>query len=247
MIKNILRGLAPVAAAALMAGCGAGVGAVGSGNEGVPLAQLDTSGEPPSRLTLAGPDSIVVTDGPGLSIDVEGDADAIQVLRFHLEQGALEISREQGSRARGRATVRVAMPSPRAIAVAGSGRITAQSMAPQAKVDIAGSGRLEVTRIEADALEVNVVGSGTFSTAGRAEALELDIAGSGDVQADNLEVGTADVNIMGSGDATFSSDGTVDGKIMGSGDITVTGSATCRVTSMGSGSITCRPKATASE
>lgn len=248
---KLFRTIAPVAAMALAAGLAGCKDAHISINDedGVPLSELDMSGDPPTELVLAGPDSVVVTSGDKLDIDVEGDAKAVEALRFTLKDGTLGVMRGSGFRNLGGAlaTVRVTMPAPEKIIIAGSGGVAAQSIAPKGEVVIAGSGRLDLAYADADSLDVNVVGSGTFGAAGKARKLDLTVAGAGSMEAPGLSVDEADVTIMGSGDADFASDGKVKAKIMGSGDVTVTGSATCTIEAMGSGKVTCRPAAPAGE
>ena len=77
MINKLLKGFAPAALAALslgLAGCDINISAGDS--DGVPLSELDMSGDPPTELVLAGPDKIIITDGDALAIDVEGDDEA---------------------------------------------------------------------------------------------------------------------------------------------------------------------------
>lgn len=248
---KLFRTFAPLAAVALaagLAGCNdAGVSI--NGEDGVPLAELDTSGQVPTELVLAGPDSVVVTTGEPLDIKVEGDPKAVEALRFSLKDGTLGVTRDKAFKDLGdaRATVRVTMPAPEKIVIAGSGGVAAQAIAAKGEVVIAGSGRLDVAYAEADELDVNVVGSGTFGAAGKARKLDLTVAGSGSMDAPGLTVDDAEVTILGSGDSDFASNGTVKAKIMGSGDVTVTGSATCTIEAMGSGKVTCRPAAPAGE
>ena len=248
---KLFRTLAPVAAIALAAGLAGCKDANISinGDDGVPLSKLDMSGDPPTELVLAGPDSVVVTNGAKLDINVEGDPKAVEALRFTLKDGTLGVMRGSDFRDLDgkQATVRVTMPAPEKIVIAGSGGIAAQSIATKGEVVIAGSGRLDVAFAEMDELEVNVVGSGTFGAAGKAKKLDLTVAGTGSMEAAGLKVDDAKVTIVGSGDADFASDGTVKAKIMGSGDVTVTGSATCTIEAMGSGKVTCRPAAAPNE
>lgn len=248
---KLFRSLAPVAAIALAAGLAGCKDAQIRINdeEGVPLAELDTSGPAPTELVLAGPDSVVVTNGDALDIDVEGDTRAVEALRFTLKDGTLGVMRRSGLGDLGGelATVRVTMPAPAKIVIAGSGGVAAQGMARKAEVTIAGSGRLDLAYVDAEELEASVLGSGTLGAAGKAKRLDLTVAGAGSMEAAGLSVGEAEVTIMGSGDAEFASDGKVKAKIMGSGDVTVTGSATCTVEAMGSGRVTCRPAGGAAE
>lgn len=248
---KFVRAVAPAMVLALAAGLAGCKDATISINDedGVPLAELDQSGDPPTELVLAGPDSVVVTSGKKLAIAVEGDPRAVDALRFTLKDGTLGVLRQSGLKdiGGGQATVRVTMPAPAKIVIAGSGGVAAQGMARKAEVVIAGSGRLDLAYADADELDVKVLGSGTFGAAGKAKTLDLTVAGAGTMEGAGLKADTAKVTIMGSGDADFASDGTVKAKIMGSGEVTVTGSATCTIEAMGSGRVNCRPAAPAAE
>ena len=92
--------------------------------DGVPLSELDTSGQTPNALALAGPDKVVVTEGAKLAIAVSGDKDAIEALRFNLDDGTLGIMRNKHAKAGGVATIAVTVPALREIILAGSGDIT---------------------------------------------------------------------------------------------------------------------------
>jgi hypothetical protein len=248
MIGKIFKGLAPVlamAAAAGVAGCdGAHISI--NDKEGVPLSELDMDGKAPSELVLASPDEVIVTEGATLDIDVSGDQQAVDALRFTLDAKTLGIMRKKGDwKGSGKATVRVTMPPIEKLVVAGSGTVTAPRMAGSAEVTIAGSGTARTARVDADKMEVTVAGSGTYEAAGAAKSLELTIAGSGSARMAGLKVDDAEITIAGSGDAQFASDGTVKANIMGSGDVQVTGTAKCTIKSMGSGKLHCAPASSA--
>jgi hypothetical protein len=236
--------IAPIIAVAMgsmASGCDGAKINIGDTN-GVPLEELDMAGAAPESLVLAAPDSVVLTKGKKLSIDVEGDDDSKEGLRFSLDDGTLGISRENGMGWRGeKATIRVTMPSPSAITMAGSGSVAAQDMASEASITIAGSGRVDVASLKADALTIAVMGSGQVGVAGTAKTLDLSIAGSGRAELDELNAETAEISIAGSGSGAFASDGEVTANIVGSGDVTVFGRATCEISSVGSGSLTCKP------
>ncbi|NVD44438.1 DUF2807 domain-containing protein [Altererythrobacter sp. HHU K3-1] len=210
-----------------------------SGSNGVPLAEFDTSGEAPTRFTLSGPDRVILTRGDTLDIDVSGDSRAVDLLRFERDGDNLTVARAKSSGDNGTAIVRLTMPAPRNITLAGSGEIEASDLAAETELSIAGSGTIRAPRVAAQLLDVNIAGSGTLEAAGRADRLDLNIAGSGDANMSSLKVEAAEINIMGSGDARFASDGQVDANIMGSGDVTVIGRARCKVSAMGSGTVTC--------
>jgi len=240
--KRLATRAATLAAAGLLSGC-AYMDIESSGlSDGVRLAELDMSGSAPTAISLIGPDEVILSEGERLDIRVEGDREAADKVRFELDGDDLAIGREDGSsNGRSRATIRVTMPPPREIAVAGSGSITAPVLAKSAELDIAGSGSIKVAAIDADRLEVNIGGSGTATGAGRAAVLEVSVAGSGDVELAELTADKVEVSIAGSGDVELASDGSVEASIAGSGDVIVSGSATCSVSSVGSGTLTCKP------
>ncbi|MBB3034423.1 head GIN domain-containing protein [Alteriqipengyuania lutimaris] len=241
-------GLAIAAAATLLSACNADFN-ISSGSSGVPLAELDYEGATPTGISLTGPDRVIVTSGETLAIDVEGDRDVTETLRFDLDDDTLGIGREGSWRQKGVATIRVTMPTPTRLSLAGSGEIGLDRLGTGGNVDIsiAGSGESRIARIDADVLDISVAGSGSLTAAGRVETLDLSIAGSGDLDMREVEVGNADIAIAGSGDAVFSSDGTVDASIMGSGDVEVIGNARCDVSSMGSGEVRCTARASRSQ
>ncbi|WP_228766198.1 head GIN domain-containing protein [Pelagerythrobacter aerophilus] len=239
MLQKILKGVAPVIALMMATGCNGSINI--NGSDGVPLSELDLTGKTPTEVVAAGPDSVIVTRGETLAIDVSGDREAVDALRFTLDDETLGIMRENEnwSSTDGRATVRVTLPRLEKLVVAGSGTVEADMIDGNAEVTIAGSGSANTAQVDADVLEVNIAGSGTYRAAGRATTLELNIAGSGEAEMERLKVDKADITIAGSGDAAFASDGTVEASIMGSGDVSVTGSASCTISSMGSGTLKC--------
>jgi hypothetical protein len=202
------------------------------GYAGVPLGELDLTGPTPHQIKLSGPAQVVLSEGETLAIAVEAGPDGEEAL-FALDDGQLRIS---GGRD---AIVRVTMPAPRKLAVAGSGRINAAKLAHDGEISIAGSGRAEVAALEGGRIKANLAGSGRAAIDGQAEHFELSIAGSGSCDAEGLMVESATINIAGSGDAIFACNGEVTAHLMGSGNVIVRGSARCSVHSVGSGTVTC--------
>lgn len=246
MFTSLLKKFLPVAAIGMglaLSGCD-GMNIQIGDSDGVPLSELDMSGPAPTELILAGPDSVILTEGDTLAVEVEGDDDAVASLRFANEDGKFAIMREKNSWSdKGTATIRVTMPLPSEVKIAGSGTATLPGLAKAAEVTLAGSGKAIIADVAATRLELTVAGSGTIEATGTAERLEMTIAGSGSANMAGLQVGDAEITIAGSGDAEFASDGKVEAKIMGSGDVNVTGNATCTVESVGSGSVTCKAAA----
>ena len=123
MIHRVLKGFAPLAtlAGAMLVSACDGVDIQIGDPDGVPLAELDMTGAPPSELVFAGPDKVIVTKGDTLDIDVSGDEDAIAELRFSLDGDALGISRKSSDwGGTGIATIRVTTPDISTLVLAGS-------------------------------------------------------------------------------------------------------------------------------
>ena len=239
---KFFKAMGPVAAMALAAGVAGCDNAKFrmDGSQGVPLAELDLSGEIPDSVNLLSADTLRIATGEDFTISLEGDDEAKEGVRFIFEDGALSVLRDGDFwNSNRRATITVTMPAPRHLVLAGSGAIYADALARRAEVTIAGSGKVETMSVDVETLDVNVAGSGSYRASGKAEELDLSIAGSGDARLDGLTVGKADVSIAGSGDTVFASDGSVEVRIMGSGNVTVRGEARCRVRSFGSGTLTC--------
>ena len=201
--------------------------------DGVPLEELDLTGPPPREVTLRGPARVELGEGEVFRIDVQAGAEDDEV-RFSLDDDRLGIA------GGGRDTVvNVTLPAAAKLSVAGSGRMTAERLASDGEIAIAGSGRLEVANVGGGRLKVHVAGSGRLAIDGKADTLELSIAGSGSCDGEGLLVEKAAVHIAGSGDAIFACSSEVDAHLMGSGNVIVRGSARCSVHSVGSGSLTC--------
>ena len=242
MFDRFIKSLAPAAAALLAASATAGCDAldisVGDG-DAVPLAELDMSGRAPTQIVLAGPDNVIVTEGDTLDILVEGNAEAVDAVRFSRSDDTLSISRKNVSSKSPEATVRVTMPLPQSVTLAGSGTIDVPGMTKKAEATIAGSGKARIAGLDAETFDVMIAGSGSLEAEGETERLDLTLAGSGKAPMGKLQADKADVTIAGSGKAGFASDGTVDASIMGSGTVDISGNARCEVSTMGSGKLRC--------
>ena len=248
-MKRFFKTIAPIAGLAMsaaLAGCDGNTSFRMNGEEGVPLSELEMSGEAPTSLAIAGPDLVKITEGDQLAITVDGAREDADSLRFVLEDGQLGIMRADGWKDGGKVTVNVTMPAPREIAIGASGSVETSGMADDAKIAIGGSGSVDVARLDSSRLDIAIGGSGTVRAAGRADTLKLAVGGSGDLVAPDLMVENANISVGGSGNAEFSSDGRVEASIAGAGDIVVHGSAKCELSSFGSGSLTCKPRAGAS-
>lgn len=231
--------LAPIAALGLaLTGCN-DMSIRIDGEDGVPLSELDMSGGAPTGVALLGPDTVIVTQGDTLDIKVEGEA--AEAVRFTLSDNTLGVMREDEMwNGDGKATIRVTMPAPKDLNMAGSGRIEAPTLADRADINIAGSGSVVIATLATNRLDVAMAGSGSVKASGTVERLDIAVLGSGQTDLSGLEADNAEVSIAGSGDVMLASNGRVEANIAGSGDVTVTGSASCELNSVGSGKLRCQ-------
>ncbi len=205
---------------------------------------MDMAGDAPVEIALTGPDDVLLSVGDTLDIKVEGDDDVLEDLRFRRDGDTLKIGRESDwGDSRGKAIIRITMPPPRGISLAGSGNLDTEALAKSAEISIAGSGKVDIDTIAADDLDISIADAGSLSGKGTATELDISIAGSGDIEFAEVKADNVEISIAGSGDIALASDGKVDASIAGSGDVIVTGNATCNSSSVGSGNVVCKPAA----
>ena len=213
----------------------------GLGDGALPVSGADLSGQRFSGVDLRGPDNLVVRTGSAPTINADGAADTVALLRYKIEGDTILIGRKDGaSSTSDRATITLTVPELTAISLAGSGNARVDRMTgSKADIALAGSGSLAVADMTARTLDASIGGSGDITLAGKSDRASLSIAGSGDIDASAYRADTADISVAGSGDVALASDGKVAASIMGSGDVRVTGRAQCTESKMGSGKLTC--------
>ena len=244
MTKPFAATLALLAATTALAGCD-GADVEINGQKGVPLAEVELAGPPPTEVFLASGDTVILTEGDSFAIKVEGSD--TESLRFVRDKEVIGITRTDGWNGDNPATIRITMPAPREVVIGGSGTVQAPALASEADINIGGSGTVAFGTIAGERLGINIGGSGTITGAGKVKRLEVNIGGSGEIKTPALKADRAEVSIGGSGDVAFASDGEVEANIAGAGDVNVTGNAKCTVNAFGSGTLTCSPGGTSGE
>jgi len=92
--------------------------------------------------------------------------------------------------------------------------------------DLAGSGSMDLGRLQRDALDLKVHGSGTLNAQGQAKHLTLQVDGSGHANLDQMSAGSAAITVTGSGSIATAA-------ISESANIHITGSGKARVGDVG--------------
>ena len=174
-----------------------------------------------TEVGLAAPVDVHVTLGETHSVTLEGDPEVLARIETVVENGRLRIRTKSGSNswnANRKTTARVSAKRIDALAIAGSGDITAPS-------------------ITGPALKVSIAGSGDIRVGGKVEGLTASIAGSGDIRASDLDADRVKITIAGSGDATVRARQALTVNVSGSGDVRYHGDPAIEQTIMGSGSV----------
>lgn len=221
----------------LLAACNAS-GQTGPGVRDFALTGFD-------KVSLHGPDNVVVRVGPAASVRAEGDKAVLDRLEIAVAGGELRIERKSGGwfwdGPSGTATVTVTMPAIKAATVAGSGDMAVDRVkAAGFSGAVTGSGDLDIAALDSGTIDLSVKGSGDIEVGrGKATTTRGSIMGSGSVDAAGLMSTDIDVSVAGSGDVTLGASRAAAISVMGSGDVTVAGGAKCTVNTAGTGKVNC--------
>lgn len=200
------------------------------------------------QIEVAGPYEVDVRTGGNPTVSAKGPEKLLDRTIVEVQDGKLVIHPQEhrgfmnfsfGSH--GNAHFTVTVPQLTGATIAGSGGIDIDRVeGPAFEGTVAGSGGLDVKNVAVQSLKLSIGGSGSAKAeAGKATAADYSIGGSGDIEAGGVQAQQAKVSIAGSGNITANATGTADVSIMGSGDVTVSGGAKCTINKAGSGSVKC--------
>lgn len=238
----MLKSLAPVLAAAALAGCNA------HGDEGGATVSKSYSVGNFQEIEVAGPYDVEVRTGSNVSVSGRGSERLLDRTVVEVQGDKLVIHPENnhgffhfGWGHHGKASFTVTVPSLTGATIAGSGDIKIDKVAGgNFDGSVAGSGSLDLASVSVQQLKLSIAGSGGVkASAGTAQSAKYDIAGSGDIDASAVQAGGLDVSIAGSGGIKAHSSGVANVSIMGSGDVDIAGGAKCNISKAGSGNVHC--------
>lgn len=181
---------------------------------------------------------LILTQGSGYSVKLEGDKKDIEKIITKLEGNTLIIKLNSNWKNIGDVKVYVTLPELNKISLAGSGNVIAKKAfkVNSLDIDIAGSGDIIFENLTAGKTEVSVAGSGDIKLVGSSgDKLEVSIAGSGDVDAANYIANKVEVDISGSGTAKVHAKDKLETAIVGSGSVYYNGNPLVEANSIGSG------------
>lgn len=212
--------LAVLAVPLLLAGCETEIASSGAtaGSGATASETREVNGFTAVELATSGDLEISRTGTESLTIEAEDTV--LPLLTSEVSSGTLRLGIEEGTSVSTSQPIiyRLTVADLDAIAVTGSGDVTAPDLAT-------------------DKLTVDLRGSGTVTTGGSADTQQVEISGSGDYEGADLSSDAAIVSVSGSGDATLQVRDTLDVTIRGSGSVTYIGDPVVTQEIAGSGEV----------
>jgi hypothetical protein len=201
--------------AVLLSAC-AGVGLVGSGTPAAQARQVAAF----SRVDLAGSSDVTVHAGAVQSVVVHADDNLLGQVTTQVHAGTLVIGTRGSFTTSSPMTVEISVPSLQALALSGSGALTASS-------------------IQGPRVSVRLSGSGVVRASGTVTRLDVLLGGSGDAELGQLAAREVHAVLSGSGRILTHATDTLQASVSGSGTIVYSGNPAHVTTSItGSGAIT---------
>jgi hypothetical protein len=197
------------------------------------------------ELTVEGDIHVVLTTGKPPSANASGDKARLGALKID-RQGQTVRIRLQGLQAN-RATgepVRVALSgrNVRKLVLNGNGRISVNDVnMPSVRIEIRGSGEIDVAKLESDRFIALLIGSGKLAVgAGATRDSEIMIDGAPTVAARGLISDKLRLRQTGPAQTRFTVNRSAEITNSGTGSITIDGEGTCFIREAGGATISCK-------
>jgi Putative auto-transporter adhesin, head GIN domain len=104
-------------------------------------------------------------------------------------------------------------------------------------IDVSGSGKIEATKLDGDALTISISGAASGDVAGRADDLTISISGVASLDASELKAKRAKIVVSGTGSVTVNASDALDAQVSGVGKVTYIGSPKLTSSVSGLGSV----------
>jgi len=196
-----------------------------------------------NQVTLAGSGTLVITQGQNEGLVIEADENVLENIETRVVGDELKIGFKPGAAIfnTGPIYYYLEVEDLERIDLSGSGDVEMQALDTNSlEVVISGSGDVQISNLQAETLTLNISGSGSFDLDGEVTRQQIDISGSGKYRAADLRSQKADVTISGSGDMQVWVEEGLVISVSGSGDVEYYGNPTVNERITGSGNIIAR-------
>jgi hypothetical protein len=212
--------------------------ALGIHGEGAPVVEQRSPGVF-QKVALEIDADVILHSDSVYRLEITGQRNVLDVLTTHVNNNELQIGFSDCVSEHSGITIHVYAPVYVAVSISGSGNIrnndslTASSL----RLEVDGSGNINLQKIRTTSLISEVSGSGHVTLSGSAQSLSHSLSGSGDLKAFDLSAQTANTSSSGSGNCEVQVAQTLVVDISGSGDVYYRGNPALNVSISGSGRV----------
>lgn len=185
---------------------------------------------------------VVVDDGEAFDVEVIADDNFFEHMDIDVRGENLRVQAKQGTDF-GDVTelsVSVTLPALRHLDVSGASDVSVEyhsNTERKVSIDASGASNLDVRRLDAAELVLDLSGASDLSIDGRTSSIEVDLSGASDLDLSGLETATANVDLSGASSMEFGEVDSVTGDLSGASSLTLPDGASVYVEASGGSSV----------
>lgn len=197
----------------------------------------------------AGPYDVTVRRGASFSIQAEGPRLTIERMAVSVEDGTLRLASiketaKKDPKRNNLPTTRIAvtLPALDGATLSGAGKLDVDRIDGDAvTLALSGAGNLTVARLDSRHATMTLKGAGKIvATGGNADRVTAVLQGAGSVDADGVSARNAKLDLSGVGNVKLRASGEAEIDAGGMGNATVIGTTACRISKTGMGQASCK-------
>ncbi|MDY7538908.1 head GIN domain-containing protein [Undibacterium sp. 5I1] len=193
-----------------------------------------------NAISISLPAEIELQQGNAEGISIETDDNLLTLIETTVENGTLKVRTLEKEVHLDTRSLKIIIKLKQIddLEVAGSGSLRSSRLqADKLRVTIGGSGTVKLQGLSAESLLLTIGGSGSFKIAGNANTTSMAIGGSGSMDGSALKTNDAKVSIGGSGKVSVATRDNLKVSIGGSGTVNYYGNPQVSKSIGGSGSV----------
>ncbi|MBL7766694.1 MAG: DUF2807 domain-containing protein [Chitinophagaceae bacterium] len=176
------------------------------------------------------------------SVEISAQHNILEVIRTTMTGSELNIGYKPPYNIKSKEpiTIRISCPNVHSLNISGSGSIYCMTnlQTDNLKLNISGSGKMNIPALTASSIDANISGSGRIDVlSGTSSSIGCRISGSGDLNLQDVPATTVITNTSGSGNTKVHAVSSLDATISGSGNVYYKGSPVITSQISGSGKI----------